>query len=175
VGSKRTRDTYFYEILAQRLSVGVPDDESAMSRGVRLEPEARAEYEKREKKKIVEIGFIQNSDNEFLGASPDGYVNKKVLDHAIEIKCLSGANHVRAYMEQQVPKEYYPQGIQQFIVNEKLKTLDFVFYDPRMPDIEYFTIRMNRKDVVKDIVAYKVEADLFLEEIDEALKTIIKL
>jgi len=162
-------------MLAQRLSVGVPDDESAMTRGTRLEPEARAEYEKREKKTVQEIGFIQSSTNQYLGASPDGYVKKKVLDHAIEIKCLSGANHVKAYLERQVPKEYYPQGIQQFIVNEQLKTLDFVFYDPRMPDIAYFTIRMNRKDVLADIVKYRVEADLFLEEVEETLKTIIKL
>lgn len=41
VGSKTTRDTFFYKLIAERLSVGIPDDESAMMRGSRLEAEAR--------------------------------------------------------------------------------------------------------------------------------------
>jgi len=175
VGSKTVRDNYFYEILAQRLSIGVPDDESAMARGVRMEPEARAEYEKRTKKKVEEVGFIESDDNKDLGASPDGYIKKKVLDHAIEIKCLSGANHLRAYMEKVIPRNYYPQGIQQFIVNEKLKTLDFVFYDPRIPALPYHVITMKRKDVAHDIEHYKKEAEVFLKEVSETLETLTKI
>lgn len=175
MGSTTVRTSYFYEILAERLSVGVPDDESAMARGTRMEPEARAEYEKQTKKKVEEVGFIESDDNKNLGASPDGYVKKKVLDHAIEIKCLSGANHLRAYMEKVIPKDYYPQGIQQFIVNDDLKTLDFVFYDPRMPVLPYFVITMKRKDVLGDILEYKGRAKEFLKEVDEALEILTKI
>lgn len=175
VGSKTVRDSYFYKLVAERLSVGVPDDESAMARGSRLEADARARYAEHIGKEVVEYGFLQSDENEFIGSSPDGYVKSKKMDHACEIKCLSGANHIKAYIEKEIPKEYYPQGIQAFIVNDKLKQLDFVFYDPRMPDVEFFVIEMKRKDVEEDIAAYK-EAELnFIKEVDEAIAKIIEI
>lgn len=174
VGTKTVRDNYFYEILAERLSVGVPDDESAMMRGSRLEDEARQKYAEHIGKKIVVHGFLQSEENEFIGSSPDGYVESKKMDRACEIKCLSGANHIRAYLEKQIPKDYYPQGIQAFIVNDNLKQLDFVFYDPRMPDVEFFVLTLMRKDVETDIALYKQQEFQFLTEVEATLMSILK-
>lgn len=173
VGSKTTRDTFFYKLIAERLSVGIPDDESAMMRGSRLEAEAREKYAEYIKKEVVEYGFLQSEENEFIGASPDGYVKSKKMDHACEIKCLSGANHIRAYIEKQIPKEYYPQGVQAFIVNNKLKQLDFVFYDPRMPDVPFFVIEMHRKDIEVDIISYKQQEEDFISEVNIAVEKIV--
>ena len=174
VGTKTVRDNYFYEILAERLSVGVPDDESAMMRGSRLEDEARQKYAEHIGKKIVVHGFLQSEENEFIGSSPDGYVESKKMDRACEIKCLSGANHIRAYLEKQIPKDYYPQGIQAFIVNDNLKQLDFVFYDPRMPDVEFFVLTLMRKEVEEDILLYKQQEFQFLTEVEATLMSILK-
>lgn len=174
VGTKTVRDNYFYEILAERLSVGVPDDESAMMRGSRLEDEARQKYAEHIGKKIVVHGFLQSEENEFIGSSPDGYVESKKMDRACEIKCLSGANHIRAYLEKQIPKDYYPQGIQAFIVNDNLKQLDFVFYDPRMPDVEFFVLTLMRKEVEEDISLYKQQEFQFLTEVEATLMSILK-
>lgn len=173
VGSKTVRDGYFYKLIAERLSVGIPDDESAMMRGSRLEAEAREKYADHIGKEVVEFGFIQSEENEFIGASPDGYIKSKKMDHACEIKCLSGANHIRAYLEKAIPKEYYPQGIQAFIVNPKLKQLDFVFYDPRMPDVSFFVIEMHRKEVEEDILNYKQQEEQFINEVNAVVENIV--
>jgi putative phage-type endonuclease len=174
VGTKLVRDNFFYELLAERLSIGVPDDESAMMRGTRLEAEAREKYAEHIGKKIVVPGFLQSEENEFIGSSPDGYVESKKMDRACEIKCLSGANHIRAYIEKQIPKDYYPQGIQAFIVNENLKQLDFVFYDPRMPDVAFFTLPLTRKECEEDIANYRQQELDFLVDVEKTLLTIIK-
>lgn len=173
VGSKTTRQNYMYELIAEKLSIGVPDDESAMARGIRLEDEARKRYEEYIGKKVTVFGFLQSDENEDVGASPDGYIDKKKLDHACEIKCLSGANHVRAFLENKVPEEYYPQGIQAFIVNKELKQLDFVFYDPRMPDLDFFVIEIKRKDVEEDIDAYQNAEFDFIKEVNEIVADIV--
>jgi hypothetical protein len=55
------------------------------------------------------------------------------------------------------------QALQYFIVNEKLKTLYFVFYDPRMPK-DFFWLEMHRKDVKQKVEDYlALERDVLAE------------
>jgi len=44
MGGDTGRETYFYEKLAERLTIGVHEAENAMERGTRLEDEARNAY-----------------------------------------------------------------------------------------------------------------------------------
>lgn len=138
----------FYELIAERLAIE-PDGENPMDRGVRLEPEAIARFEKETKKK-VKTGLViwSREDNPDIAISPDGSISKTA---ALEIKCLGSARHIEAYLTQQVPKEYEHQVLQYFIVNDNLKTLYFAFYDPRIPAKDFFFLKIERKDIEEKI------------------------
>lgn len=174
VGTPRVRDEYFYVVLAQRLSTEANPDESAMDRGVRLEDEAIAEYEKRTGLKVEKLGLTVHDDNKWIGNSPDGYIKKgNIYVKPVEVKCLSSANHIKAYLTKEVPEEHKPQGIQYFIVNPVAEELDFVFYDPRISKIPFFIITLKRKDLEKEINEAKAKLDEFINDINNALDKII--
>lgn len=174
VGGKVGADSYFYEKLAERLTIGTHEDENAMDRGTRLEDEARAKYTEISSNKTKNIGIIISDENQYIGSSPDAYVDKKVLDHAVEIKCLSSGKHIRAYIEKEIPKDYKPQTIQYFIANEKLKKLDVFFYDPRLyKKVSAFIITINRKDIEDEIVFQRDAQIQFIKRIEESLDIIM--
>jgi predicted phage-related endonuclease len=154
----------FYSIIAERIAVP-PTQENPMDRGKRLEEQAIEEFEKETGKKVnKDLVIWQRKDNEYIAYSPDGYIGKT---EAVEVKCLSSALHIKAWLTQKIPNEYEYQVIQPFIVNEKLKKLYFVFYDPRMPK-DLFWLEVERKDI-KD----KIEECLELEK--NILKDINKI
>jgi len=154
----------FYELIAERL--GIPaDDENAMARGTRLEEEAVAKFVSETKKKVnTDLVIWQRDDNESIAISPDGYIGET---EAVECKCLSSARHIEAFLTQQLPDEYKDQALQYFIVNDKLKKLYFVFYDPRVLAKNYFTIEIKRKDVENDVKFYLDYQKQVLLEVDE--------
>lgn len=138
----------FYEILAERL--GLPaTDESAMERGHELEPEAIERFESMTGKKVnKDLVIWQRDDDESIAISPDGYIGKT---EAVEVKCLSSARHLEAVIENTIPDEYHYQALQYFIVNDSLKTLYFVMYDPRLRVKDFHVITIKRDDVAKEI------------------------
>jgi hypothetical protein len=108
--------------------------------------------------------LICRDDNEDIAYSPDGFIGKtETITETIEAKCLNSASHIEALLTGKIPNEYEEQTIQPFIVNDKLKKLHFVFYDPRMPkDFFYFTI--NRKDVKDKVQEYfEIEKQALVE------------
>jgi predicted phage-related endonuclease len=130
----------FYEIIAERIAIPA-NLENVMDRGIRLEDEALERFAKETKKKVnTDLVLWYRDDDENIAVSADGYVGKT---EAIECKCLSSARHLEAYLTKEVPGEYEMQALQYFIVNEKLKTLYFVFYDPRMPK-DFFWLEIQR-------------------------------
>jgi predicted phage-related endonuclease len=146
-----TKKLAFWELVAERLATrpDVDDTESPIDRGTRLEPEAIARFSKETGKKVDTSLVIWNrDDNESIAISPDGSIGKT---EAIETKCLSSALHIKAFITQEIPTEYDEQKLQYFIVNEKLKTLYFVFYDPRIPVKDYFVIPVKRKDIEQEL------------------------
>ena len=122
-----------------------------MDRGKRLEDEAIERFAKETGKKVnTDLVLWYRDDDENIAVSPDGYIGKT---EAVECKCLSSARHIEAWLTQEIPDEYEYQVLQYFIVNDSLKTLHFVFYDPRMPkDFFYFTI--HRKRLQRQIEEY---------------------
>ena len=120
----------FYEIIAERIAIPT-NAENVMDRGKRLEDEALERFAKETKKKVSnDLVIWHRDDDESIAVSPDGSVGKT---ETIECKCLSSARHLEAWITKEIPADYEMQALQYFIVNEKLKTLYFVFYDPRMP------------------------------------------
>lgn len=154
----------FYELIAERIATA-PDEENPMDRGTRLEEEAIARFSKETGKKVdTSLVIWTRDDNESIAISPDGFIGKTV---AVEVKCLSSALHIKAWLTQQIPDEYEMQALQYFIVNDSLKTLHMVFYDPRIPAKDYFVITINRKDVEEKIKEYLEYEKKILEEVNQ--------
>lgn len=176
MGSKKVRDGYFAEILAERITVDDGADESALDRGVRLEAQALEFFEKITGKIVETVGFTESDENPNVACSPDGLIqNNGIYDEAVEIKCLSSANHIKAWFSNEVPEEHYGQVVQSFIVNEKLKTLYFVLFDPRVTMKPMFVVEVKREDIIEDIKKYKEEELKFLEEVEVKLAEIVQV
>lgn len=157
------RKVGFYELIAERIAIPA-NDENPMDRGTRLETEAIDRFAKEYKKKVDKSLVIwQRDDNDSIAISPDGFIG---TTEAVECKCLASARHIEAYLEKKIPDEYEFQKIQYFIVNEKLKTTYWVFYDPRIPSIDMFVLEIKRSDIEEEIQQYLDYQRSILEEVD---------
>lgn len=156
----------FYELIAERL--GIPaDGENPMDRGTRLEPEAVAEFEKATKQKVdTSLVIWEREDNESIAVSPDGFIGETV---AIEAKCLASSRHIEAFLTQEIPSDYEFQKLQYFIVNDKLQTLYFCFYDPRVLAKPFFIIEVLREQVQDEVDMYLDYQKSILKEVDEVV------
>jgi putative phage-type endonuclease len=160
----------FYELIAERLSVQ-EEPEDPMERGHRLEDEARKKFEETTGKTVsTAIGMCYANDNDDITLSPDGLIdNDGKWSEAVEIKCLSGAKHLKAYFEKEVPDEYEFQVLQYFIVNEDLETLYFCFYDPRITALPFHYIAIKRDSVAEDVEEYREYQKTTLAEINDLI------
>lgn len=158
----------FYELIAERVAIP-PNEENVMDRGHRLELDAMVRFEKETKKDVnKELVIICREDNENIAYSPDGFIGKT---EDVEVKCLSSARHIEAWLTKKVPSDYAEQMLQGFIVNEKLETRYMVFYDPRMP-IDFFYLTINRKDVqeqIDELLELELKVLLEVEKIEKEL------
>ena len=155
--------TGFYQLIAERIAVP-PDQENVMDRGKRLEEYAIEEFEKRTGKTVnKDLVLWVRDDDERIAVSPDGYIGKT---EAVEVKCLASARYIETYLKQKIPVEYQTQVIQYFIVNDKLKKLYFVMYDPRMPK-PIFWIEVKREDIQDKVDEYFQLEKKVLEKIGE--------
>jgi len=154
----------YYELIAERLAIS-PDNEDPMARGTRLEPEAIERFKKETGKKVnTDLVIWTHEENESIAVSPDGTIGKT---EAVECKCLSSARHLEAFLTQTVPSEYEMQATQYFIVNEKLKKLYLVFYDPRIQSKDYFVLELKREELKEDIAQYLEYQKNILLEVDK--------
>ena len=152
----------FYQLIATRLALP-SNGENVLDRGRRLENEAMARFEKETGKKVnKDLILCISEENENMAYSPDGLIGKT---EGIEVKCLNSASHIEAWLTQKIPTEYYFQTIQPFIVNSKLKTLYFVYYDPRIPAKDFFYLTIQKDD--ETVAKYKAEELKVLKQIEE--------
>jgi len=173
MGTPKARQDAIYEIIAERLTVGVEGEyENPMDRGNRLEPDAVAMFELEVGKQVERIGFCEDEKNSMIANSPDGLIGDT---EAVEVKCMGGKNHVKMWLTNEVPDEYKWQVIQYFVVNEKLEKLYFVGYNPDIPTHPLHIIETTREENKENIDEAKKEQYKFLKEVEEKLKTIIKL
>jgi putative phage-type endonuclease len=162
---RKERKQGFWELLAERLEIGDDESENPMQRGTDLEKEAIKAFEEAEGKTVTtDLVIWTRDDNESIAISPDGYIGET---EAVECKCLASARHLEAYFEKSVPKEYWLQVVQYFIVNEKLELLHFVMYDPRIPQKPYFKITVDRDTVQEDINKYLEYQKKVIDEVNE--------
>lgn len=172
MGTKYAREQAFYEILAERLTDGIPDDENPMDRGTRLEPFAIAHFEMEIGKMVDRTGFCQHDENDNIAYSPDGLIGD---NEDVEIKCMGGKNHVKLWLTNEVPDDYWWQVVQAFVVNPKLEKRYFVGYNPDITVHPMHIIEITRAMVEDDIKKAEESQKQFLEEVENKLKEIIKL
>ena len=175
LGTPYMRGEYFYEIIAERLTVGnaeAEEYENPMDRGLRLEDEAIAVFEFETGKKVEKVGLCEDGENSQITNSPDGLIGE---DEAVEIKCMGGKNHIKFWLENEIPKEYVHQCLQYFIVNKNLKTLWFEGYNPDVPARPLHIVEVKRSEKEEEIKKARKAQEEFIEEVNQKLKEIIKL
>ena len=154
----------FYELIAERLA-SADSEKDGIERGLRLEPEALLKFAEMTGKKIDTTKRLWvHDDNPDIAVSPDGSIGK---NEAVEVKCLASARHLEALLTQQIPDDYEMQILQYFIVNEKLKKVYVVFYDPRISVKELHYLEVNRKDVAEQVKEFYEYQTNLLKRVDE--------
>jgi hypothetical protein len=139
-----------------------------MQWGREKEPEAKAAYEAKTGRIVQDVGFIDHPTIEFLGASPDGFVD----DGLIEIKCPTTATHVSWILDAGIPDEHKDQMVLQCAVTGR-SWVDFVSYDPRMPEAQQLLVR-RFYPTAAEIAEIEEEAKKFLQEVDVLFDTITR-
>lgn len=161
----------FYELIAERIGIE-GEAERPMDRGTRLEEEALERFQEETGIKLdTSLVIWQRDDAPDIAISPDGF---KGLTIGAEAKCLSAARHIEAWLTQTIPSEYEYQKLQYFIVNDKLKKLYFIFYDPRVLLKDFFYIEVNREDVQEEVDELLDYERKQLAEVDEIVAKLIK-
>jgi len=139
-----------------------------MQWGTDQEPYARAAYEVQTEQMVDRVGFVFHPDIERSGASPDsliGWVRADLSPEGlVEIKCPLSATHIGYILDDVVPSDYQPQMLWQMACTGA-KWVDFVSYDPRLPDnLSLFIKRFHRDEArINEMTA---AVHLFLSEVD---------
>ncbi len=162
-GEAATRRNYRAQLIAERLT-GIPAEgfQSAEMRwGTEQEPYARIAYEARTGNIVEQIAFVRHPDPTLLaGASPDGFVGQ---DGQVEIKCPNTATHIDTLLKGMSP-DHVPQ-LQGNLWMSGRRWIDFVSYDPRLPErMQLYILRVRRDDVY--IANLEREVRKFLIEVN---------
>lgn len=165
-GEAAARANYRIELVAERLT-GLRSPcftSTAMQWGIDNERAAVAAYELETGRIVSDVGFIVHPEITDSGASPDGLVGD---DGLIEIKCPETKTHVHMLLHKKVPAQYIPQ-IQWQLACTCRAWVDFVSFDPRMPDYLMLEIvRVERDQTLID--QYATEIKKFLDEVYETV------
>lgn len=165
-GESAARANYRAELVAQRLTGYIEEGftSTAMQHGNEYEPFARAQYEIKRDVMVDEIGFVRHPSIEWAGASPDGLVGD---DGLIEIKCPNTATHIDYLLAGKAPAKYVPQMIWQMACTGR-KWVDFVSFDPRMPEeMQLFIVRFDRNE--DQISEHEAEVKKFIGEVEATI------
>ena len=146
-------DTLFYKLLAETVEQFNEDFEEgyqseAMERGNYLEPQARIELEKYTCFEFLECGWLQSDECDLLGISPDGITKSQSIQ--CEIKCPQPVAHLKMCVENEVQKDYLPQIVHAFTVNDKLERLYFCSYRPECEIMPLF-VKVFTPDSIIDL------------------------
>lgn len=157
------RANYMAQLVCERLT-GNPTEgftNSAMMRGIEVEPQARAMYSFTTGNDVVEVGFIPHPTIAMSGASPDGLCGDKGL---VEIKCPNSATHIATLRGDAIDRKYLLQMQWQMACTGR-QWCDFASFDDRLPE----AMALHVKRVERDnglIAEMETEVTAFLAELD---------
>jgi hypothetical protein len=159
------------EILCERLTGDIVDKfvNQAMQWGVEKEPEAKDQYEQKTGRLIKDVGFVDHPKIEFCGASPDGLVDEGL----IEIKCPTTATYLNWILAGVVPEDHKQQMALQAACTGR-PWVDFVAYDPRMPEPQRLFVR-RYTPTAEEIAEVEAEAVKFLQEVEAMFDELSKV
>lgn len=159
-----------YELIAEA-ATGIEDDEdgyvsAAMLWGAEMEPLACLAYEGITGRKVQHAGFISHDLADWFGLSPDGYVecqDGSII--GIEIKAPNTKRHVKTIVENKIPTDakanWRPQCMMWFLLDDKVKQVDFVCYDERYTDKKCHIISVMREDVIPELKEMELKVFAF--------------
>jgi hypothetical protein len=147
-----------------------------MQRGIKLEPEARSEYELRLKGKemVLTAGFFEHPRIPRFGCSPDAIVGEKGM---AQFKCPIWAVHYdyrQAAKKNIVPAEYRPQVQCELACLPDKEYNDFVSYNPDFPESSQLVIVRAYRDeayireIESAVIAFNQEVDEMVAELGHA-------
>src|ERR1035437_8705616 len=122
-GYSASRANYMAELVLERLT-GKPIEgfiTQDMLTGTAREPDARAEYELRQRCVVEQIGFVDHPTIPMTGASADGFVDD---DGLVEFKCPKPATHLATLRGGSIPGEYQTQIMWNLACNPTRKWCD---------------------------------------------------
>ena len=119
-------ESYIHKVMTEYYSKAPQEGftSDAMQRGIDLEDSAVFMYEVETGRKVEKVGFV--SMNEYVGASPDGFVDD---DGLIEVKCPLDPEMFRMLLGGEIKPEYIAQVQMQMYITGR-KWTDFVCYSP---------------------------------------------
>ena len=168
MGTSQTRDTYLYQLAAERL--GGPDAmESSFStdwmrRGNELEPQARAAFEFEKVLTVDEVGLATNDDYPGCGASLDGLIG---TDMAVEIKAPKPGTLQRYRHTGKLPGNYRDQITFQMLICD-LEAVHFWAWHPACltsDKFQPFHLYIERDPKACKVMAEKIrEANALIEK-----------
>lgn len=171
-GPSASRAGYLGELVAERLtgvSAAPAYQNDDMRRGTELEPDARVAYEVRTAFVVEECGLVLHPTMQ-AGASPDGLVG---ADGLVEIKCPRTHIHIDYLEGQRPPPKYLPQMAWQCICTGRA-WVDFVSYDPRMPErLQLFVVRYTPDPAY--LRELEAEVSAFIAEVDAKVAALSRI
>ena len=155
------------ELIAEQLTETWDDDDyvsDAMQRGIDLEPEALAWYEKTYGVELIRGGFIQCEMFPLLGYSPDARVSRI---GGVEVKCPGSNKHIQYLRQNKLPNDHKWQVLSSFIINPDCEWYDFMSYDPRVQQRPVFIHRTKREDILPELNKAVDDLKKFFTKLEE--------
>jgi putative phage-type endonuclease len=156
-------------ILAERMTDIIREVyvSEAMIHGTETEPVAKLAYTARTGVHIMPAPFIEHPTIEYFGASPDGLIG---VDGLLEVKAPTTTKFISWVLAGVVPEEHKPQMLAQLACTGR-KWVEFVAFDPRMPEGKRLFIR--RYEPTKEEIEVVEDAALkFLAEVEEMFEQV---
>ena len=173
-GEGAERRKYRGEIVCEILS-GQPYPQhitQEMRWGTEHEPEARGVYGLENDVIVDRVGFAIHPEIGRFGCSPDGFVGDRGM---LQIKCPSTRTHLTWIREGRIPLEHASQLIGELSCNRDRDWIDFMSYDPRLPDpFRTFVRRFERAGRENLILGIESVVEQFNAEIDAEIEQLRK-
>ncbi len=140
----------------------------AMRWGTEKEPEARDFYSFVVGNEVKQVGLVLHPTLDHAVASPDGLVGD---DGLVEIKCPNTATHIETLMSGNADPRYLKQMQWQMACTGR-QWVDWVSYDPRMPDEMRLFVRRVARDAA---IISELEKQIreFLSEVEQTCSELI--
>lgn len=161
-GVSASRGNYLIQLALERATGTIEPSytNEAMQWGIDNEAQARMAYEVQSGNFVDQVPFVDHSNIDGFGCSPDGLIGNLGL---VEIKCPNSATHWSYLKANAPPNKYYIQ-MQAQMACTNTEWCDFVSFDPRMPErSQLLIVRVDREQDFIDEIEKEVKQ--FLNEV----------